>query len=354
MNEEFDTLLNDLYYNKKNFDGATVLHKKAKAFNNKITLKYVTEWLKAQSTHQQTTRRRVGKNVYKKIVAPDHHSYQMDLTFLPRWKSQNKNNYVLFTAININSRYAYAYYGKDKATSTIIDMLNQFKKDAKIITNITSDSGSEFRSNKIVTKWFSDNDITMYFVVGDSHVLGIVNRFHRTLKEKLLKYFTANDTTTWIDVLDTIINNYNNTDNRGIGMTPKEASEGLLQSMIINRMETYNDSIGDIVIVRKGDNIRIKKKRAIFDKGQTMYTDKVYEVDVVKPNSVILSDGTKVKKDDLIVVNDVQRHTPNIAKAQVEKTHKVRTQLKRIDVDEENVIEAPRQRKAKNYDEYFT
>ena len=74
----------------------------------------------------------------------------------------------MFTAININSRYAYAYYGKNKETTTILKFLNQFKKDSKEIHNITTDSGSEF-TNKQCKQWFQENNINLIFVVGDSH-----------------------------------------------------------------------------------------------------------------------------------------------------------------------------------------
>ena len=66
--------------------------------------------------------------------------------------------HVLFTAININSRYAYAYYGKNKETTTILKFLNQFKKNSKEIHNITGDSGSEF-TNKQCIQWFQENNI---------------------------------------------------------------------------------------------------------------------------------------------------------------------------------------------------
>ena len=74
-------------------------------------------------------------------------------------------------------------------------------------------------------QFFNDNNITLFFVVGDSHKLGIINRFHRTLKEKILKYFIASETTRWVDVIDIIIKNYNNTINRTIGCTPTDASD---------------------------------------------------------------------------------------------------------------------------------
>ena len=61
-----------------------------------------------------------------------------------------------------------------------------------------------------------------------------MNRFHRTLKEKLLKYFLAYDTVKWIDVIDKIIKSYNNTPNRGIfNYTPRQASKPVIQSYII-------------------------------------------------------------------------------------------------------------------------
>ena len=51
---------------------------------------------------------------------------------------------MLFKAINVNSRYAYAYYGKNKETTNILIFLEQFKKDCTEIHYITVVSGSEF------------------------------------------------------------------------------------------------------------------------------------------------------------------------------------------------------------------
>ena len=66
-----------------------------------------------------------------------------------------------------------------------------------------------------------------------------INRFHRTLKEKLLKYFTANDNTRWIDVIDKIIKNYNNTVNSSTGYTPTEASKSFIQTQLISKKGSH-------------------------------------------------------------------------------------------------------------------
>ena len=86
----------------------------------------------------------VKKKEYKPIYSEDYYAYQIDLTFLNKYKNSNDGIYVLFTAININSRYSYAYYGKNKETSTILQFLEKIKKQSKEIHTITAHSGSEF------------------------------------------------------------------------------------------------------------------------------------------------------------------------------------------------------------------
>ena len=52
----------------------------------------------------------------------------------------------------------------------------------------------------------------------------VVERFNRTIKEKMFKYFSANNTRRYVDVLDLLVDQYNNTIHSSIKMTPKEAS----------------------------------------------------------------------------------------------------------------------------------
>ena len=52
----------------------------------------------------------------------------------------------------------------------------------------------------------------------------VIERFNRTIKEKIFKYFSANNTRKYIDVLDLLVDQYNNTIHSSIKMTPVEAS----------------------------------------------------------------------------------------------------------------------------------
>ena len=52
----------------------------------------------------------------------------------------------------------------------------------------------------------------------------MIERFNRIIKENFLKYFSANNTRKYVDVVDLLVDQYNNTIHSSIRMTPKEAS----------------------------------------------------------------------------------------------------------------------------------
>ena len=52
----------------------------------------------------------------------------------------------------------------------------------------------------------------------------MIERFNRTIKEIMFKYFSANNTRKCVDVLDLLVDQYNNATHSSIKMTTKEAS----------------------------------------------------------------------------------------------------------------------------------
>ena len=51
----------------------------------------------------------------------------------------------------------------------------------------------------------------------------VIERFNGTIKDKMFKYFSANNTRRYVDVLD-LLDQYNNSIHSSIKMTPKEES----------------------------------------------------------------------------------------------------------------------------------
>ena len=78
--------------------------------------------------------------------------------------------------------------------------------------------GSEFYNNSF-KKWLKDNDIEMCSIHNEGKSV-VAERFIRTLKTKIYKYMTSVSKNVYIDKLDDIVNEYNNTYHRTTKMKP--------------------------------------------------------------------------------------------------------------------------------------
>ena len=298
-----DKLLNTLYYKDKNYDGIEVLYRKAKLRDSKITRKTAKEWLQKQATVQQT-KRKVEKREFLPIYSETPDSFQIDLTFIPKYKKQNNGFYVLFTAINITTRFTYVYYSKDKNEASILLMMKQFHNDTNI-NSLAADQGSEY-TNKTFTAYCKKNNIDLYIMKADSHKLGIINRFHRTLKEKLLKHSLANNSVVWINDIDNIVKNYNNSFHKGIGIEPANV-DNFIASEIIDTAKIKTAFIkGKEIIFKIGDTVRVKQDKTVFNKQVVNFSNKTYKVVKINKNSLRLDNDTLVKKSNVLVVNEIE------------------------------------------------
>ena len=97
----------------------------------------------------------------------------------------------------------------------------------------------------------------------------MIDRFNGTIKEKMCTYFSANNTRKFVDILDLIVDQYNNTIHSSIKMTPKEAS---CKENVNKVWRNLYPEFGGKILTRKfaiGDSVRITKKKKAFDKGFT-------------------------------------------------------------------------------------
>ena len=95
----------------------------------------------------------------------------------------------------------------------------------------------------------------------------MIERFNRSIKEKLFKYFSANNTRKCLGVLDLLLDQYNKTIHSSIKMTPREASGKENENRVWRNL---HPEFGGKTLTRKfsiGDNVRIAKKKKTFDKG---------------------------------------------------------------------------------------
>ena len=171
----------------------------------------------------------------------------------------NKGFRFLLFVIDICSKYAWVIPLKDKKVITITNAFQNILDESNHKPNkIWVDKGSEFY-NRITKSWLEKNDIEMYSTTNEEKSV-IAERFIRTLKNKIYKYMTSIQKNVYIDILDNIVNKYNNTYHGTIKMKPVDVKSN---AYINCSKEIYNkDSEFKI-----GDIVRISKYKNIFAKG---------------------------------------------------------------------------------------
>ena len=90
----------------------------------------------------------------------------------------------------------------------------------------------------------------------------VAERFIRTLKNKIFKHMTALSKNVYFDVLDDIVNKYNNTVHKTIKMKPVDVPN-------ISFAEYNEESNKKDPKFKTGDHVRISKYKNIFAKGHT-------------------------------------------------------------------------------------
>ena len=172
-----------------------------------------------------------------------------------------------------------------KGVSTVNAFQSIFKKSNKKANKIWVDKGSEFYNNSF-KKWQQDNDIVIYSTHNEGKSV-VAERFIRTLINKIYKYLTSISKNVYIDKLDAIVNEYNNTYHRTIKIKPIDVKGNTYN----NIRKEVNDKDPKF---KFEDHVRISKYKNIFAKGYTPnWSEEIFVIKGIKntvPWTYIIND----------------------------------------------------------------
>ena len=140
----------------------------------------------------------------------------------------NKGYRYLLTCIDIFSKFAWVIPLKDKKGITLKNALEKIFNKRKPIF-LWTDRGTEFY-NKQVQDLLNENNIKLYSTNNSEIKSSVVERFNRTFKNMMYKKFTENNNTTFYNILDELVNNYNNKYHSTIKMIPIKGSKKVMKS----------------------------------------------------------------------------------------------------------------------------
>ena len=208
----------------------------------------------ADENHKPIIRKFNKRKVYSQFK---DNIWGVDLANMQSLSRKNKGIKYLLCVIDVYSKYAFVIPLKDKKGISIVNAFNKIKQSNRIPNKIWVDQGGEFYNN-VLEKWLSDNDINMYSTYNEGKSV-VAERFIRTLKNKLYKHMTATGKNIYYDVLDDVVNKYNNTKHSTIKMKPIDVK---------NNKRVYIDEHNEKDNKFKvGDRVRISRYKNIFAKG---------------------------------------------------------------------------------------
>ena len=216
----------------------------------------------------------------------------VDLADMQSLSRKIKGIKYLLYVIDLYSKYAFVIPLKDKKGISIANAFNKIIKQSNRKPNkIWVDQGGEFYNN-VFEKWLSDNDINMYSMYNEGKSV-VTERFIRTLKNKLYKHMTATGKNIYYNVLNDVVNKYNNTKHSTIKMKPIDVKNNK-RVYIYEHNEEHNR-------FKVGDRVRISRYKNIFAKGYAPnWSSEIFIVDEIN-NTVPYTYNLKDLNDEEII-----------------------------------------------------
>ena len=188
----------------------------------RISRKRVAEWLSEQDAY---TLHKPARRHFKRrrvSVGGPRHQWQADLVDLSQLKKDNEGMAFLLTMIDVFSKVAWCVPMKNKSAASLVGALDSTFNIGWPQT-LQTDQGLEFL-NTSVQALLKKHGIHHFSTHNAETKTSIVERFNRTLKTRMWRYFTKHQTSRYIDVLQDLVQSYNNTPHRSIGMAPSHVS----------------------------------------------------------------------------------------------------------------------------------
>ena len=261
-------VLEDIFYDLSHpysFSSPQILYKAAKKHLPDVTLKQVKDWLASQKTyvaHKQSRHRFPRRKV---ITSGIDYQWEADLAVLDSISRYNSGFKYLLVLICSFSRFVFVIPTKKKTAAAIAKAF-----ESVFVTRsprfIASDAGGEFLG-KPVQDLFAKYNV-QHFVLRGQPKCSIVERVIRTLKSRMFKYFTANKTLKYIDVLDDLVSGYNERYHRTIQMSPSQVNKKNERKLWKKLYAEYlkKQTKGKTQKFKTGDVVVITKKRKHFSK----------------------------------------------------------------------------------------
>lgn len=253
--------------------------KKTKPKNSKSKSHIDEKLVLINELHRQVRRKFPRRKI---IVKGLFESLEIDLVDMQKFSRENSGFKYYLAAICTFSKVGFCRPIHTKSAGDVTEAMESILKEIKkrgkqnIVSHCSHDSGKEFL-NKQFRQLMEKYGINQ-FVTKSEIKSSIVERWNRTIKNKLYRKFSYNFSYKWVDILPKVVKEYNNTRHSTIKMAPNEVTHEnapLLLKSVYNYTKYFKKPRFKV-----GDLVRTSKKWKIFQR--SFHVTHTYEVFRIK------------------------------------------------------------------------
>lgn len=288
INNQEGSLLSQLYYDPAHTAGYSGARRLLDAVSEK---KDVREWLAGQDTyslHKKAVKR--FSRLHYNVSGIDS-LWEADLSDLSSLKQYNDNYRYLLFAIDVLSKYLWVEPIFDKTASSVTAAFKAIfdRSSRRRPDTVRTDRGGEFMGYHTIN-YLTSQDIKHQEGNNPDIKCSIVERVQRTIKEKMWRYFTHQNSRRYIDVLQDIVTSYNNSYHSSIKMKPVDVTFDN-DSQAWKNIQSHRKSKKQLDTIaakkkrkkkpkyRSGDMVRISRSKGVFEKGyMANFSEEIFKI----------------------------------------------------------------------------
>ena len=295
MEQATDDYLSSVYRDPSHgasFSGPDKLYRAVK--HRGISKGQVLKWLHSQDAYtlHRFVRRKFSRR--RVIVGSIDYQWDADLVDMVSFESNNDGYKYILVVIDILSRYLWTRPLKNKQGIEVTRAFREILDGLRKPKHVRTDKGQEFKS-KILQKYFKENGVD-HFVTQNEVKANYAERVIKTLKSRIMRYFTLKQTHKWIDVLADFTESYNRTFHRSIKRTPESVNKdnevevwmtqyrrqpqsGKIDLKTIKMEKKRKRRTKSIFKFKVGNYVRISNLRGLFDREyDERWTGEVFKI----------------------------------------------------------------------------
>ena len=271
----YQNYLKKIYYNPEHpasFSGLEKLYRAVRKDGKYVLGRTkIKAWLIKQepfTLHRAVIR----KQTRQKIIAPYiDYQWDIDTAYMTTYSKENVWYSYFLLIIDVFSKFVWTFPLRNVRGSEVVMSFQSVLDQGRRPDKVRTDMGSEFKS-KVFQNLLKKEGIDHFYSYNETKS-AVAERAIKTIKSKLARYMTKNQTHRWIDILEVMTKSYNHTFHRSLKKAPinvKPEDQAIIWQMhydpIPKKKYHKTSSIPTKFSFKIGDKVRISHLRRAFQR----------------------------------------------------------------------------------------